>query len=148
MLRLLECPGGGADGGAFVALGADGLPAVRERARAGNVVWIDAEDATDEELSALAGTFEWHPLIRDDLARRGQRQKAEPFGDMLLIVVELPRLELIDDRKSIALTEIDMVVGDHWLVTSHVGVPHLMDHVAAPRAARARICTRTAGWRS
>ena len=45
--------GQGAD--AFREIGVDDLPAVRERARGGNVVWIDAEDATDEELDAPAG---------------------------------------------------------------------------------------------
>ena len=52
MLRQLECPGGGTSSGAFCELGVGDLAGLRKRAQAGNVVWIDAEDATDEELAA------------------------------------------------------------------------------------------------
>jgi magnesium transporter len=138
VLRLLECWTDEARGGdAFREIGVDELPSVRERARGGDVVWVDLEDATKEELDTLSELFGWHQLISEGMEQGGQRQKAEQFGDLLMIVVHLPRLEYIDDRKTIELTEIDLVVGDHWLVSSHSGVPHLMDEVAPLVRARA-----------
>lgn len=55
-----------------------------------DVVWIDVDDPTTDELATLGTTLGWHHLLLEDLVEAEQRQKAERFGEDLLVVARLP----------------------------------------------------------
>jgi magnesium transporter len=123
VLRLLEAPGTSG----FREITVDELPAIREAAGTRAFAWVDAIAPSPDEIRALGEAFAMHPLVVEDFTQRGQRQKAEQFGDTLLVVVHVPRLARGPDELHVDLHEIDMLVGDWWLVTSHEHATDLSD---------------------
>ena len=81
--------------------------------------WIDFEDedeATVREALAPCGV---HPLVVEDLVMQVNRPKFDDYGNYLYVVVHSARWESGEDRPT--LREVDIVLGDHWLVTYHEG---------------------------
>ena len=81
--------------------------------------WIDfdsEDEVTVREALAPCGV---HPLVVEDLVQQVNRPKFDDYGDYLYVVVHSARWETSEDRPS--LREVDMVVGEHWLVTYHEG---------------------------
>ena len=48
--------------------------------------WLDVAAASEQEISALATRFGWHPLAVEDLINFRQRPKLDRYGDYMLIV--------------------------------------------------------------
>src|SRR5439155_16882361 len=95
---------------------ADAHQAVRDHSAN---AWIDfdsEDEVTVREALAPCGV---HPLVVEDLVMQVNRPKFDDYGDYLYLVVHSARWEASDDRPS--LREVDMVVGDRWLVTYHEG---------------------------
>lgn len=77
-------------------------------------VWIDAMDASTQDLTQLAACLGLHPLIVEDIVERNQRAKVEFVGDTLHLVM----FALLYGEE-LARIEIDMVLGKRFLLTSH-----------------------------
>ena len=113
-----------ASGARAIAL-ADAHAAVR--AGTGNV-WIDfdsEDEATVRETLAPCGV---HPLVVEDMVVQINRPKLDDYGDYIYVVVHSARWEPGEDRPS--LREVDMVVGQHWIVTYHEGATRSVDAAA------------------
>lgn len=74
--------------------------------RVGGVVWIDVIDPADEELDGLAATYELSERTFDEARRRAPRPMLRRYDDHAYIVAF-----------SGDLAEIDMYLGDGWLIT-------------------------------
>ena len=48
--------------------------------------WLHVAAASEQEISALATRFGWHPLAVEDLINFRQRPKLDRYGDYMLIV--------------------------------------------------------------
>jgi magnesium transporter len=83
--------------------------------RAGAVVWIDMCSPSPAVLTRVSATLKLHPLLAEDLAERDQRAKLEQVGDVLHMVL----FSLGFDDGHVYDREIDMVLGRHFLMTSH-----------------------------
>ena len=81
--------------------------------------WIDFDCETEAVVREALAPFGVHPLVIEDLVMQVNRPKFDDYGDYLYLVVHSARWEKTEDRPS--LREIDMVVGDRWLVTYHEG---------------------------
>lgn len=77
-------------------------------------VWIDAQDASEEDMQQLADCLGLHPLIIEDIIERNQRAKVEFVGETLHLVV----FALVY-RDQLQRIEIDVVLGRRFLLTSH-----------------------------
>jgi magnesium transporter len=77
-------------------------------------LWVDVTDASAESLTELAGIFELHHLVAEDIIERNQRAKVVSWDDSLHVVLFALRY---DDDLQVA--EIDMVLGQRFLITSH-----------------------------
>jgi magnesium transporter len=77
-------------------------------------VWVDVEDASEPTLTRLAGIFELHDLVAEDIIERNQRAKVVLWDDSLHLV-----LFAIDREAEVRTSEIDMVLGRRFLLTSH-----------------------------
>jgi magnesium transporter len=95
--------------------------------------WIDFEGEDEPTVCDALAPFGVHPLVVEDLVMQVNRPKFDDYGDYLYVVVHSARWEAGDDRPS--LREVDMVVGEHWLVTYH---DHETRSVMAARALLAR----------
>ncbi len=94
------------------------LSEAHDAVRAGDAnVWIDfqgEDEATVREALAPCGV---HPLVVEDLVMQVNRPKLDNYGDYVYVVVHSARWENTADRPS--LREVDMVVGNRWIVTYH-----------------------------
>ncbi len=77
-------------------------------------LWIDVQDADEATLAALADCLGLHPLVVEDILERNQRSKIERTGDMLHIVAFA-----LAYAGELVHSEIDMVLGHRFLLTSH-----------------------------
>ena len=130
MLRVLEY--GDDREPAFRAIPAQAVPALVAAAAAAPLLWVDVDQASDEEVSALAAALQWHPLVTEDVRNRGQRQKVEQFPGQVLAVLHRPSL----DRRHLRFDELQTIVTERVLVTAHVDDAPFIDGVAATVARR------------
>ena len=86
------------------------------RAGTGNV-WIDFESEDEATVRDAVAPFGVHPLVVEDLVLQINRPKLDDYGDYIYVVVHSARWEPGEDRPS--LREVDMVVGQRWIVTYH-----------------------------
>jgi magnesium transporter len=77
-------------------------------------IWVDVEEASEATLTRLAAIFELHELVAEDIVERNQRAKIVLWEDSLHLVVFA-----IDVATEVRVTEIDMVLGGRFLITSH-----------------------------
>jgi magnesium transporter len=77
-------------------------------------VWIDVEDATEETLARLAGILGLHKLVAMDIVERRQRAKITAWEDGIHVV-----LFALAYEEELRVSEIDFVLGQRFLLTSH-----------------------------
>ena len=82
--------------------------------RPGCQMWIDLSEPDRDLLHELGKVFKLHPLVTEDILERNQRAKVEVTGDSVHIVMFALRYE-----GEIVSDEIDIVLGDGFLLTSH-----------------------------
>ncbi|MGZ6329279.1 MAG: CorA family divalent cation transporter, partial [Candidatus Limnocylindrales bacterium] len=80
----------------------------------GTTLWIDVQDPDSPMLAALAACLGLHPLIVEDILERNQRSKIERTGELLHIVAFA-----LAYNGELSHTEIDMVLGQRFLLTAH-----------------------------
>lgn len=86
--------------------------------------WLDLTAPSDDELRAVAGRFELDRVSRDDLFE-SQTPKLEMLDGYWLIVVHA----LAPDIRAVRTVELDIVVGDDWIVSIHHEPLTSIDHV-------------------
>jgi magnesium transporter len=79
-------------------------------------VWIDLVDPGRDELDTLAGILGIHPLVVEDILERNQRAKIEVSKDYAHLVM----FSLSMHEPHLAESEIDLVLGRRFLLTSHL----------------------------
>jgi magnesium transporter len=78
--------------------------------------WLDLTDPGSDEVAALAETFSFHPLVLEDMVKRGQRPKLEDFGDYMFLVY----YGAVDaEGRGIELEEVHAFLSGGYIVTSH-----------------------------
>jgi magnesium transporter len=80
----------------------------------GNRLWVDAEGASEDELSLLREQFDLHPLSIEDSLHWNQRSKVEVFPNYYFVVVHGLKL---DDRDRLVDSELHLFVGKGFLIT-------------------------------
>jgi magnesium transporter len=112
-------------GGEYAAdVAADQLhPLVEDRS---NVIWLDLESPTADELSLVSSICGWDHLTVEDLARQGQRAKLEQYDDYALLVMHV--LAYGGSPSRLSTIEVDFVIGPNYVATVHYdAVPHITD---------------------
>jgi magnesium transporter len=84
---------------------------------AGRRVWIDIQDEREEQVAALLAPLAIHPLVIEDMVLDVNRPKVDNYGPYLYLVIHSARWEAGHPR----LREIDVVLGERFLVTYHDG---------------------------
>lgn len=91
------------------------LPRLLDEARRGQgMVWIDLIDASAAQVARAAEVLGLHPLIAEDILEGNQRPKLEATDDVIHIV-----LFALDDSSDFEAHEIDLVIGNGFLLSSH-----------------------------
>lgn len=93
-----------------------------------NLIWIDLESPTAEELGLVGGILRWEHLTIEDLTRQGQRGKLERFDGYAFLVMHALEYAAApgDETPRLATPEIDFVVGSNYVASCHyVPQPHI-----------------------
>lgn len=93
----------------------DGLSAVQAaREDPTSRLWVDVQDASAETLTELAAMFGLHHLVAEDIIERNQRAKIAYWAESLHLV-----LFALHHDGAMASSEVDVVLGSDFLITSH-----------------------------
>ena len=93
--------------------------------REGVFAWIGLLEPTEEEFESVRREFGLHELAVEDAITAHQRPKLEFYGDSLFIVLKTARW--IDPEARIELGEIQIFVGDGFIVSVRHGEPSLRE---------------------
>jgi magnesium transporter len=77
-------------------------------------VWIDMVQPTVDQVTEIAKLLGLHPLIAEDILEGNQRAKIEVTDELVHIV-----MFALEYRGQMISTEIDFVLGQHFLLTVH-----------------------------
>jgi magnesium transporter len=98
----------------------DDLQGIRDEARGGDdFVWVGLHKPSEDELNRVAKIFGLHPLAVEDAFKAHQRPKSEPYDDTLFLV--LKTLWYVDDQDAVETGEINLFVGDDFIVSVRHG---------------------------
>src|SRR5687768_1540816 len=86
-------------------------------ADAHNLLWLDLDRPTPEELHLLAEEFAFHPLAVEDATKQHQRAKVDRYDTFYFLVVHDVDYDTTTNR--IDEHELDIFLGKNFLVTVH-----------------------------
>jgi len=89
--------------------------------RAEGTTWVHAAQATDEEIDAVASSFDLHALAIEDL-HSDVRAKAEEYADYTFVLIKTARLTPGETtfEKEIESSPVGIFIGEDWVVTVSV----------------------------
>lgn len=83
----------------------------------GNVLWLDLERPTPDELALVAAELRLHPLAVEDAAHRRQRPKIDSYGDSSFLVFY--DIGYAEEGHRIEERELAVFLGPNYLATVH-----------------------------
>lgn len=93
----------------------------------GDLLWLDIENPTDDDIALLQQKFGFHLLAIEDIRHSGQRPKVDDYGTFVHIVIYATERDA--DRR-LLLHELDLFYSDHYLVVVHAEpVPALAEAI-------------------
>jgi len=82
------------------------------------LLWVDIEDATDEDAKLLSDVFCFHPLaVADCISKNIHPPKIDDFDDYLFIIVHGVNYNIESDVEE--TTELALFLNRNYVVTSH-----------------------------
>jgi magnesium transporter len=82
-----------------------------------NLVWVDVEAPSDDEMHQVAHEFHFHPLSVEDVLHGHQRPKIEEYTGYNFLVGHA--LTYDKEAMSLNMIEIDFFIGRNYVVTVH-----------------------------
>ncbi|HSE35438.1 MAG TPA: magnesium transporter CorA family protein [Candidatus Paceibacterota bacterium] len=79
------------------------------------LVWIDIEKPTHEEVRALMDEFDIHPMVADELLGPSVRPKVDRHENFIYLVLHFPAIR--HSHGSSQAQEIDFIIGKKFLIT-------------------------------
>lgn len=116
----------------------------------GDLQWIDIRQPTPTEMNDLRRSFPFHPLTLDDCLSKVQRPKLDDYTDegYIFLVLHFPTFN--KQNRHTNPIEVDVFVGQGYVVTVHEGVlkPLVQTFAAAQNdeAVRERLMGRGSGF--
>ena len=85
-----------------------------------DLVWIDLESPSKDEVRRVMKEFDLHPLIAEELLTPSAKPKAERYQDMLYVVLRFPVSRHSHGGREDQ--EVDFVIGKKFLITTHYDI--------------------------
>ncbi|NDD29269.1 MAG: magnesium and cobalt transport protein CorA [Proteobacteria bacterium] len=102
-----------------------------------NLVWIDVEKPTEQEMQRLQQELALHPLSVEDVLHGHQRPKIDEYEGYFFVVANALRYDTAN--VSLELTEIDFFIGRNYVVTVHDGTCKAIDEALTRARAHPRV---------
>lgn len=115
---------------------------IREALAAKRRVWIELERRSPDAETLLADVLRIHPLTIEDIFEPRQQPKIDDFDEYLYVIVHGIGAHKQD---KLSLVEIDVLIGDHWLVT-HDPDGLIADDLGTELGHSARLMARGIAW--
>jgi len=122
-LTLLKSSGGAA---------AETVTSFPEQIGSGEMLWVDAESPTDQELADLRQRFGLDEYAVEDVVHRNQRPKMEDYGKNVFAVIHVP---VVKGHAS-EIVELFVFFQKNWIITIHSVESELIHSVDARIRAR------------
>jgi magnesium transporter len=87
--------------------------------------WIGLFEPSEDEFDSVRREFNLHELAVEDAIKAHQRPKLEVYGDSLFIVLKSARY--VDEAEEVQLGEIQVFVGEGFIITVRHGETALHD---------------------
>jgi magnesium transporter len=116
--------------GANPSIKLDDYPAKIEQ---GDMLWIDAESPSEQELKTLQDRFELDSYSIEDVAKQNERPKIEDNGKYVFSVIHLPVPAKGQEGK---IVELFIFFEKSWIITIHAGESELIHQVDSRIRAR------------
>jgi magnesium transporter len=84
-----------------------------------NLIWVDIQDPTTEDLERLGQEFGFHRLALEDAANQRQRPKVDEYPDYYFVVMYAVSQA---SAERVLTEEVDIFIGRNYVVTLHRGV--------------------------
>ncbi len=91
------------------------------------ILWLDLQSPTEQELTQLGEEFKLHPLAIEDASHEHQRPKVEEYEHFYFVVFYAVNFQA--EMQGLDISEIDMFLGENYLITVHNGPVHELDEV-------------------
>jgi magnesium transporter len=105
----------------------------------GDFVWVGLYTPSEDELATVEEEFGLHPLAVEDAFHAHQRPKLERYGDTLFLT--LKSLWYVDAEDAVETGEINMFVGDDFIITVRHGAGSELHTARRDLEARASVLT-------
>jgi len=86
-----------------------------------NLIWIDLDNPTPDEIGLVAGILGWTHLTVEDLISTEERAKIEPFDTYTVIVMN--DLLFSGVRARLETPEVDWIIGKNYVASVHYHNP-------------------------
>ncbi|HEY9898196.1 MAG TPA: magnesium/cobalt transporter CorA [Pantanalinema sp.] len=103
------------------------VPAFEVCPRAKGVLWIDLEGTDRADVEWLKGCFGFHPLALEDCLQSGQRPKLDHYDGYAFL--DFYSASFDPARARLTTEEIDLFIGEGYLVTAHKAPMPALDEV-------------------
>jgi magnesium transporter len=104
------------------------------RDNSGAFVWIGLHEPTPDEFDSVAREFYLHELAVEDAIKAHQRPKLEEYDGTLFIVLKTAKYH--DEEETVEIGEINLFVGEGFLISVRHGGPSPLDGVRKDIEAR------------
>lgn len=79
-----------------------------------DIVWVDIESPTREEVRSIMGEFDIHPIVADELLGPSLRPKVDHYENFLYLILHFPAVR----HSHVSGTqEVDFIIGKNFLIT-------------------------------
>jgi magnesium transporter len=86
-----------------------------------NLIWVDLDDPTPDEIGLVAGILGWTHLTVEDLISKDERAKIEAFDTYTVIVMN--DLLFSGEGARLETPEVDWIVGSNYVASVHYHNP-------------------------
>ncbi len=85
-----------------------------------DLVWIDAQSPTPDEVKMLVEEFNIHPRAAEELTIKTLRPKVDVYENFIYLILHFPKISSAQglEREQ----EIDFIIGKNFLITAHYGL--------------------------
>src|SRR3989338_10005026 len=82
-----------------------------------DLVWIDLESPTQEEVRGVMEEFDIHPLVANELLVSTLRPKVDLYSNFIYLILHFPTIS--HKHRGKTEQEIDFIVGKKFLITTN-----------------------------
>jgi magnesium transporter len=104
------------------------------------IAWLGLHEPSDDEIAAIAGEFNLHPLAVEDAIHAHQRPKLERYGDALFLA--LRTAHYLDETETVEFGEIHIFAGPSFVLTIRHGQASQLGRVRKELESRPHLLRR------